>query len=582
MPTGSMGEVIRQLAGAGAQAETELTDAQLVDGFVARRDTAALAALVRRHGPMVWGVCRRILRDPHDAEDAFQATFLVFVRRVGSVTSRGRVANWLYGVAARTARKARATAARRRGRERQVPDAPEPEAPAAPDPSDLPARLDQELSRLPAKYRAAIVLCDLEGKTRQEAARELGCPPGTVAGWLSRGREMLARRLGRHGVVVPAGSLAAALAPDSAAGVPPALLAATVEAARQFAAGPTAAVTPEVTALTQGVLNSMILTKLKAAGVGLLAALLLGAGLSLAGPRQEAPAAGPPADKAGKTAAEGPPAGKKDAAPALDAVQGVWRVVEFDVAAGGLKATFEKLGVVVVARDKGVLLLDATGRGDEKDAIRWAEFTITRLDLKATPGEIDARADKIRMKDDLQPGDGTVVRGLVQLKDDTLKVYFGDDGRPKGFPDKAGQGVVTLRRVRPEKDDRKPADPPAPQADRNGFAVRGVAVKDGKVEFELAYGRNVTGIVRFVVEDGAGQRRWVVAGSGQNDIRRVTYGVVPFDRSFAGRQQEFPRENAAPADVRGQTVRLQVHYRVSTPLGPGVEIYEAALAIPRE
>src|SRR5262249_8620240 len=159
-----------------------LTDGQLLEDYLSRRDEAALAVLVRRHGPMVWGVCRRVLYHYHDAEDAFQATFLVLLRKAASLASRELLANWLYGVAYHTALKARATAAKRGARERQVTDMPEPDV-APPDPwHDLQPLLDQALSRLPDKYRVPIVLCDLEGKTRKEAARQLGVPEGTVAG----------------------------------------------------------------------------------------------------------------------------------------------------------------------------------------------------------------------------------------------------------------------------------------------------------------------------------------------------------------------------------------------------------------
>ena len=148
-----------------------LTDGQLLGDYLSRRDEAAIAALVRRHGPMVWGVCRRVLHNHHDAEDAFQTTFLVLVRKAASIASRELLANWLYGVAHQTALKARATAAKRKGRERQVTEMPEP-AVTQQDPwHDLQPLLDEELSRLPDKYRSVIVLCDLEGKTRKEVGR---------------------------------------------------------------------------------------------------------------------------------------------------------------------------------------------------------------------------------------------------------------------------------------------------------------------------------------------------------------------------------------------------------------------------
>src|SRR5262245_59023974 len=144
-----------------------MTDGQLLEGFITRRDQAAFAALVRRHGPMVWGVCRRALPSHHDAEDAFQAAFLVLARKAASIAPRATVGNWLYGVAYRTSRKAAAVAARRKQREKQVTDMPEPAVVARDLWHDLQPLLDQELSRLPDKYREAIVLCDLEGHTRK-------------------------------------------------------------------------------------------------------------------------------------------------------------------------------------------------------------------------------------------------------------------------------------------------------------------------------------------------------------------------------------------------------------------------------
>ncbi len=170
-----------------------LTDGQLLEAFVSQKDEATFAVLVRRHGPMVLGACRRVLGNPHDAEDAFQATFLVLVRKADSIVPREMVANWLYGVAYRTALKARTMLARQRGRERQVKEMPEPET-AEPDASwrELQTLLDQELRRLPDKYRVAVVLCDLEGQTGKETARQLGWPEGTVSSRLARGRSMLA------------------------------------------------------------------------------------------------------------------------------------------------------------------------------------------------------------------------------------------------------------------------------------------------------------------------------------------------------------------------------------------------------
>src|SRR5262245_16335940 len=215
-----------------------LTDGQLLDDFLSGRDEVTLAALVRRHGPMVWGVCRRVLRNHHDAEDAFQATFLVLVRRAAAIASPELLANWLYGVAHQTALKARATAAKRRARERQVAQMPEAAVREQDLWSDLLPLLDEELSRLPDRYRVAIVLCDLEGKTRKEAARQLGVPEGTLAARVARGRALLAKRLARHGLAVSVSSLAVALAANAApANVPTSVATGTIQAATLFAAG---------------------------------------------------------------------------------------------------------------------------------------------------------------------------------------------------------------------------------------------------------------------------------------------------------------------------------------------------------
>jgi RNA polymerase sigma factor (sigma-70 family) len=284
MATGNMGEVIRHLRrtvllrdGAG------LTDGQLLERFISGREEAALEALVKRHSPMVWGVCRRTLRNIHDAEDAFQATFLVLVRKAASVVPKEMVGNWLYGVAHQTAQNVRATATRRRKRERQVTDMPEPATRHDNLWYDLQPLLDQELSRLPDKYRAAIVLCDLEGITRKEAARQLGVVEGTMASRLARARTMLAKRLARHGLGASGGALAAAVSQNAAsASAPPLVLSSTIKAVSLVAAGKvaTGAISAKVVALTEGVVRTMLLKQLKRMTVALtfLAISTLGVG----------------------------------------------------------------------------------------------------------------------------------------------------------------------------------------------------------------------------------------------------------------------------------------------------------------
>jgi RNA polymerase sigma factor (sigma-70 family) len=292
-------EVVNSLRRAALrQEEGGLTDGQLLARFIERREQAALAALVQRHGPMVWGVCRRILRNHHDAEDAFQATFLVLVRKAASIRQREMMVNWLYGVVHQTALKARALIAKRRSREKQGTAMPEPQAPEQDSRNDLQPLLDQELSRLPDRYRVAIILCDLEGKTRREAARQLGLPEGTLAGRLTRGRAMLARRLARRGLAVSGGALAALSQEAASAGVPISVVASTIKAASMFAAGPaaaTGAISVQVAALTEGVLKGMVLARLRIAlTVVALALALAGTGVAHRLVQTQAAGAQPP------------------------------------------------------------------------------------------------------------------------------------------------------------------------------------------------------------------------------------------------------------------------------------------------
>jgi RNA polymerase sigma factor (sigma-70 family) len=415
-----------------------LTDGQLLSAYVVSRDEAALGSLVRRHGPMVWGVCRRILGDHHDAEDAFQATFLVLVRRAGSIRARELLANWLYGVARQTALKARAISARRRRRERHVPDLPEPAAPTQVAQSDLRAVLDDELARLPARYRAPIVLCDLQGRTRAEAAGELGWPEGTVAGRLARGRLMLGKRLARRGVHVAAAAVGVVLSRVSQSpGFSPDLVMSTI---RVIGAAAVHSAPPAIVALTEEVLRVMWLTRMKIAGIAILAIIVIGAG------------------------------------------------------AAAIR----------------VLLLDREAKAPDPPGSPAPKEPSAKPTPKAAP-----------VKHPIGPG---------------------------------------------------------------GFTLKEVKINDGQIDFEFDYGRRVQGISRFVVADSAGNRLWAINGSTQNGIRSITYGVPPADKTHFLRvqQQEFPEKNQKPADIRGKEVRIKVSYTHSTFLGPGQEIYETTVEVPKE
>jgi RNA polymerase sigma factor (sigma-70 family) len=289
MATSRMSEAIQHLRrGVLLQEGAGLTDGQLLGCFIEHRDEAAFAALVRRHGPMVWGVCRRLLNH-HDAEDAFQAAFLVLVRKAASVVPGERVANWLYGVAHQAALQARRTATRRGAREKQVTAMPEPAVAEQVLWRDLQPLLDQQLSRLSDAHREVIVLCDLEGKTRKEAARHLGLPEGTVGSRLARARAMLAKRLARHGLAMSGVALAAVLSLQAAsAGVPTSVVFSTIKAASVFAAA-TAVSPAEVAALTEGVLRAMLVNKLKTlmGGLLVLAVCLCGIGTAVGTGQQD-------------------------------------------------------------------------------------------------------------------------------------------------------------------------------------------------------------------------------------------------------------------------------------------------------
>jgi RNA polymerase sigma factor (sigma-70 family) len=283
MATNQLRRVLQTLSRADRYPEVAgRTDGQLLESYVRSREEAAFAALVRRHGPMVWGVCRRLLHNHHDAEDAFQATFLVLVRKAASVVPTDKVANWLYGVARQTAMYARATAAKREAREKQVTAMPEAAAVQQDLWHSLEPLLDQELGRLPDKYRAVLVLCDLEGKTRKEAAGHFRLPEGTVASRLATARTLLAKRLARHGLATSLASLAVALtASASAACVPSSVVTSTVKVVKLLAAGQAASgiISATVAALTNEVLKAMLIQKIKVLTAILLSVVFVAGGL---------------------------------------------------------------------------------------------------------------------------------------------------------------------------------------------------------------------------------------------------------------------------------------------------------------
>jgi RNA polymerase sigma factor (sigma-70 family) len=283
MATGQVNRIVHQLRWlAYGGAERAHPDGQLLERFIRRQDEAAFEELVRRHGPMVLGVCRRLLGNTHDAEDAFQATFMVLVRRARAVRPRDLVGNWLHGVACRVALSAQARSSRLRAREKQVLDMPHPTTTPVDAAEDLRPVLDLELSRLPEKYRTAIVLCELEGRSRKDVARQLGVPEGTLSSRLAAGRKMLAARLAQRGLLVSGAALSAALVEGASQAAVPAILATTtVKAAVSGAASQAAALgllSARALALTEGAMHAMLISKLKS-----MASVVLAIGLFTGG-----------------------------------------------------------------------------------------------------------------------------------------------------------------------------------------------------------------------------------------------------------------------------------------------------------
>jgi RNA polymerase sigma factor (sigma-70 family) len=428
------------------------TDEQLLDSFLQHKDKAALAVLVRRHGPMVWGVCSRLLRSHQDAEDAFQASFLILVQKAATLPDREVVGNWLYGVAHQTAVRMRALAARRGGRERQVAIMPEPTSAEQDVWNDLKPILDEELARLPQKYRVLIVLCQLEGKTLKEVARQLAIPQGTVASRLATARAMLAKRLSRRGVVVSGVLLGAVVSSHAASAcVPKAVVSATIKTATLVAVGQgvEGAVSPTVAALVTGVTKAMFMSKIKSV---LAVALVVGLALSgggvgvrlLGGPATEAqlPGGGGPGDPrvsgSKKEVARPAPAnqGEKRKSPTagakkdLDKLQGTWLVVTTEEGGNEIEAELKETFVV---------------KGGKMTYCRDGKVQVT-MKITLAPGKAPKAMD-LEFLDGKEKGHKN--HAIYQLDGDRLKVRMNDkfggnsvDERPTDFSTATGKEAV--------------------------------------------------------------------------------------------------------------------------------------------
>jgi RNA polymerase sigma factor (sigma-70 family) len=406
-----------------------LTDAQLLARFVEHHDEIAFAALMERHARMVYGVCRRVLHNFHDAEDAFQAAFLILARKASTVQPRERVGNWLYGVAWQTSRKARAIMARRTGRERQMDQMPEPAQANRNEANDWQPLLDRELSRLPDKYRVPIVLCDLEGKGHKEAADQLGWPQGTLSGRLSRARDLLARRLRKHGFALPAGSLTALLANDGTS-APAHLMESTARTASLAAAGQTAVglVSARVAVLMEGVMKSMLLTKVSIASAIVCSALLGIAGTSVF--TQHALAQREKAEAVAQREQRPGPDGRVFRAEvrgmlrSVDASKNTITVMVFEGRPNeGRRESEEKTFTVAKDVEVGVNVGDGRGRGFQRE-VKLADLT-PGVNVSLTLSMDQKLVEAIT-------ADGPSVRGTVKSIDaanNTLTIVLNRSGR---------------------------------------------------------------------------------------------------------------------------------------------------------
>lgn len=436
--TSRLATLTRRLLGLENSPGGAATDRQLLERFVRDRDQAAFAAILERHGPMVLAVCRRVLGRSADADDAFQATFLVLVRRVASVGWHDSLGGWLHAVAYRVAHKARSNAARaadlvRRSAPQEVP-MPDADPPTVVAHRELCAALDAELAELPEKYRLPLVLCYLEGRTNEEAAVQLGWTKGTVSGRLSRARDLLRGRLARRGLAPSVAAIEVALGNMASAAPPPApLFESALRAAVLSESGSAAvagAVSARAVALTEGVSRAMSLTRLKVMAAALLAFCLLGTGATLLA--YHALGADQKEMKEAKEEPAPKPADKPPAKPMTDdeKLQGTWTIANAAGLQKGTQWTF----------NGGQL--EGYGQPNKGSSTRY------KLDPEQKPKSIDLTA---------QVGDdGPVlfqVKGIYQLEGDELKVCFapGKEERPKAFPAGGVGSVLILKREPPVK-----------------------------------------------------------------------------------------------------------------------------------
>jgi RNA polymerase sigma factor (sigma-70 family) len=404
MPTPDLAAALRRLA------PDDTPDGELLARYVRQQDEAAFATLVARHGGMVRAVCRRVLRNDADADDAVQATFLVLVRKAASIRDRNGLANWLFGVAHNVALKARQTRTRRAAKEADAP--PRPPAAVACDFAEL---LHSELAKLTAASRGVIVLCDLEGRTIADAARQLGIPAGTVASRLARGRELLAKRLAKHGLSVSAGLLATLFGKPATAAM---------------AFNPTA-LEPRIHTLATEVTRTMFTTpKLTRLAAVLATVATLGGTLVATGQAGDRP-------RAARTNAPVPKE-KKEAVPDI---VGAW----VPMSEGG-----------PLEREQLVITFQADGKVKYEQG-KQVEYGWYKLGEKKEPAEIEYATPRRANPENNAPP----FLGIYKIEDDVLTLCLSEKARSTEFKMADGTLLSGYRRVKAEK--REPIKAPAPK-----------------------------------------------------------------------------------------------------------------------
>jgi RNA polymerase sigma factor (sigma-70 family) len=457
----------------------DVPDHELLRRFSRARDEAAFLGLLRRHGPMVLHVCRGVLGQEADAEDAFQATFLVLAQKAGTIRKIASVGSWLHGVAYRTALKAQAERAKRRKHEGHPPGQKESEGSDDLTWREVRQVIHAELSGVSEPYQTPLVLCYLEGKTQDEAARTLGVSKATVKNRLERGRALLRARLERRGLGAVAVLAAAAWPAAGSAGVPTSLEWSTVKAASALAAGQAATagvVSAKVAALTEGVLKMMLFTKLRVTCAALLAAAVLGTGFGLlslqgqaadgkgrAGERPPAPqprllAVQDPPARAAAGQPPDPPAPRPAVEKDSDKLQGIWTgsVAEIGGDSAGPDPSALPKAQLYIKGDQLTLRgpfygSKGVGFGDPYDTT----FTF-KLDTSKSPKRLDLT--ELPDPDEIAP---TTCLCIYALEGDSLKVCLTTPNRkrPADFKTKAhsSQMLLEVKRDPNQKWEKLPA-----------------------------------------------------------------------------------------------------------------------------